>query len=567
LRQELIALSQREGVTLFMTLLAAFQLLLARYTKMTDIIVGVPLAGRNRTETESLLGFFVNMLPMRVDLSGNPPFNELLKRVREVALQAYAHQDQPFEKLVEELQPQRDRSGTPIFQVAFGLDNISMQPFALPGLTLSLKVNNERAVRYDLTLWLEEVEDGLAASWTYRADLFSEATVARMHGQFETLLKNILAQPDTRLNSLQILTEQEKITKILEEKKLLDHKSRKLADGLGSTRRKSIRLSQADLVEATYLGPEKKAPLLLQPAVDGVNLIAWVESNHSVLEKELLKHGAVLFRGFDLQSVETFERLAKAVSSELMQYGERSSPRTQVSGRIYTSTDHPADQHIVMHNEQSYTLNWPMKIWFYCFQPAQSGGRTPIADSRQIFNCLERRMVEEFERKQVLYVRNYGEGLGLPWQEAFQTTNRTEVERPCRHVHMDFEWKPNGELKTYQVRPAVRRHPQTGEAVWFNHALFFNFTSLTPAAQESILAVVGEEEVPFNTFYGDGSPITPAVMDQLREAYRKNTIAFDWKKDDVLMLDNMLMAHGRESFTGPRQVVVAMAEPYNGAGA
>jgi alpha-ketoglutarate-dependent taurine dioxygenase len=336
---------------------------------------------------------------------------------------------------------------------------------------------------------------------------------------------------------------------------------------LGSTRRKSIRLSQAELVEATYLGPEKKAPLLLQPAVDGVNLIAWVESNHSVLEKELLKHGAVLFRGFDLQSVETFERLAKAVSSELMQYGERSSPRTQVSGRIYTSTDHPADQHIVMHNEQSYTLNWPMKIWFYCFQPAQSGGRTPIADSRQIFNCLERRMVEEFERKQVLYVRNYGEGLGLPWQEAFQTTNRTEVERHCRQVHMDFEWKPNGELKTYQVRPAVRRHPQTGEAVWFNHALFFNFTSLTPAAQESILAVVGEEEVPFNTFYGDGSPITPAVMDQLREAYRKNTIAFDWKKDDVLMLDNMLMAHGRESFTGPRQVVVAMAEPYNGAGA
>lgn len=566
LRQELVALSQREGVTLFMTLLAAFQLLLARYTKVNDVIVGVPLAGRNRTETESLLGFFVNMLPMRVDLAGNPPFNELLKRVREVALQAYAHQDLPFEKLVEELQPQRDRSGTPIFQVAFGLDNISLQPFVLPGLTLSLEVNNERAVRYDLTLWLEEVEEGLNASWTYRADLFTEATIARMHSQFETLLKNILAQPDARLSSLRILSEEEKIRKVLEEKKLLDHKSRKLTGSLGSSRRKSIRLSPAELVEAGHLDHEQKVPLLFQPAVEGVNLSSWVESNRELLERKLLKHGAVLFRGFNLESIDSFERVAKGVSSELMQYGERSSPRTLVSGRVYTSTDHPPDQHIVLHNEQSYTLNWPMKIWFYCFQPPQAGGRTPIADSRQIFNCLDAQIVEEFERKQILYVRNYGEGLGLPWQEAFQTDSRAEVERHCRHVHMEFEWKQNGGLKTYQVRPAVRKHPKTNEAVWFNHAVFFNLTSLTPAAQESILAVMSEEEVPFNTFYGDGTPITAAVMDQLREAYRKNTIAFDWKKDDLLLLDNMLMAHGRESFTAPRQVVVAMAEPFNGAG-
>lgn len=330
----------------------------------------------------------------------------------------------------------------------------------------------------------------------------------------------------------------------------------------GPIKRKSIRLSPAELVEAGHLTPEKKLPLVLRPVVEGVNLVSWVESNRGAVETQLLKHGAVLFRGFNVNSIDTFERLAKAVSSELMQYGERSSPRTRVSGGVYTSTDHPADQHILLHNEQSYTLNWPMKIWFYCLQPAREGGRTPIADSRQIFNSLGPEIVEEFERKQVMYVRNYGQGLGLPWQEVFQTENKFEVEQHCRRARMEFEWRENEGLRTRQIRPAVRRHPKTNELVWFNHAVFFHFSSLDAAARESILTVVGEEDVPFNTFYGDGSPIVPPVLEEIREVYRKNTVAFDWQKDDVLMLDNMLTAHGRESFAGPRRVVVAMAEPF-----
>jgi amino acid adenylation domain-containing protein len=223
------ALSRQEGATLFMTLLAAFQTLLGRYAKQRDVIVGAPVAGRNRAETEGLIGFFVNMLAMRADLSGNPPFKELLRRVREMALGAYVHQDLPFDKLVEELQPERDPTGTPIFRVAFGLDNVTAPPLALPGLTLSLLIHNDAAVRYDLTLWLEEVEGGLAASWTYRADLFDAPTVARMHGHFATLLGSIVAQPDARLGALEILTETEKQQKLTEARGLEESKGRSLS--------------------------------------------------------------------------------------------------------------------------------------------------------------------------------------------------------------------------------------------------------------------------------------------------------------------------------------------------
>jgi alpha-ketoglutarate-dependent taurine dioxygenase len=274
----------------------------------------------------------------------------------------------------------------------------------------------------------------------------------------------------------------------------------------------------------------------------------------------LARDGALLFRGFDRS--EEFENFARTVSPRLIEYGERSSPRTRISNGIYTSTDHPADQPIVLHNEQSYTLNWPMKIWFFCAQPAETGGRTPLADSRKILNRLPSDIVDRFEQKQIMYVRNYNPGVGLSWREAFQTDDRGEVERYCAQEGIDVEWRDNDRLRTRQVRPAVRLHPETGERVWFNHAMFFNLSSLEQSARETMLAVVDENEVPFNTFYGDGSPIEPAVTDEIRNAYDSETVKFDWQRGDLLLVDNMLVAHGREPFTGERKVLVAMAEPF-----
>jgi alpha-ketoglutarate-dependent taurine dioxygenase len=307
-------------------------------------------------------------------------------------------------------------------------------------------------------------------------------------------------------------------------------------------------------------GDGRHLPLVLQPAVAGVNLVDWTRNNAQMIEGLLAEHGALLFRDFSFSGVAQFEECARALVPELIEYGERSSPRTRLSAGIYSSTDHPPDQPIVLHNEQSYTLNWPMKLWFFCAQPAEAGGCTPIADSRKIYQRLDGDIVERFSRKQVLYVRNYGAGLGLPWQEVFQTDDQSEVARQCRRAGIDFEWKSGGRFQTRQVRPAVRKHPRTGEMVWFNHAYFFHPSSLSPSAREAMLAVVDEDEIPFNTFYGDGSPFEPDVLAEIRSAYEDETVTFPWLRHDLLLIDNMLVSHGRQAYSGPRKIVVAMGQ-------
>jgi len=206
LTQALKDLSQQERVTLFMTLLAAFQTLLYRYTGQEDIIVGTPIAGRNQVEAESLIGFFVNTLALRTYLSGNPRFQELLNRVREVALGAYAHQDLPFEKLVEELQHERDRSRTPLFQVMFVLQNTPTSALELPGLTVNSLDLDSGTAKFDLTLFIMETAQGLRASLEYNTDLFNAATITRMLGNFQTLLEGIVANPQQHLSDLPLLT-------------------------------------------------------------------------------------------------------------------------------------------------------------------------------------------------------------------------------------------------------------------------------------------------------------------------------------------------------------------------
>ncbi|MGB8508751.1 MAG: amino acid adenylation domain-containing protein, partial [Pyrinomonadaceae bacterium] len=205
LGEDLKALSRREGTTLFMTLLAAWQILLARYSGSEDIVVGTPIAGRTRGELEGLVGFFVNALVMRTDLSGDPTFRELLGRVREVALGAYAHQDLPFEKLVEEFQPDRDVNHNPLFQVVFVLQNAPREALELAGLTLeSVKVESGKT-RFDLTMGVADRGQGLSLSLEYKTALYTEATISRMLGHFKTLLEGIVAAPDERISELPLM--------------------------------------------------------------------------------------------------------------------------------------------------------------------------------------------------------------------------------------------------------------------------------------------------------------------------------------------------------------------------
>jgi non-ribosomal peptide synthetase component F len=228
LTEGLRALGRSAGVTMFMTTLAAFQVLLARYSRKNDINVGTVIAGRTQGETEGLIGFFVNTLVLRGQLRGNPRFEELLGQVREVCLGAYAHQDVPFEKLVEELQPERKLGHSPLFQVAFGLDNAPKEALELPGLTLDMAGIEHNVARFDLTLWIHETGDELTGIWTYSTDLFEAATIKRMSAHYERLLQGIVARPEARLSAFEIFTEEEKRERELKEQKRAETNAQKL---------------------------------------------------------------------------------------------------------------------------------------------------------------------------------------------------------------------------------------------------------------------------------------------------------------------------------------------------
>jgi alpha-ketoglutarate-dependent taurine dioxygenase len=331
-------------------------------------------------------------------------------------------------------------------------------------------------------------------------------------------------------------------------------------DKPGTFRRKAIKISQTSLIKTSLLQSSNFPLLIVQPAMHGVDLISWAQSNRKSNEALLLKHGAILFRDFNIGGISKFQQfIAAASDTELLEYTYRSTPRSLVSGRIYTSTEYPAHQFIPLHNEMSYSHKWPTKIWFFCVQPAQSGGETPIADGRRVFQRLRPEIRWRFIDEKVRYVRNYGDSLDISWQTAFQTTERATVEEYCRNAGIVYEWREGNRLRTSQVCQAVITHPVLGETVWFNQAHLFHVSSLEPTIRESVLAQYKEEDLPRNAYYGSGGGIEASALDEIREAYKQEMATFTWQQGDILMLDNLLVAHGRTPFTGPRKIVVGMA--------
>ncbi|SIO44356.1 TauD/TfdA family dioxygenase [Paraburkholderia phenazinium] len=270
-------------------------------------------------------------------------------------------------------------------------------------------------------------------------------------------------------------------------------------------------------------------------------------------------YGGVLLRGFDALGAAGFDRLVTSFGQPLLTYEFGSTPRSKVEKGVYSSTEYPADQWIDQHNEQSYTLNWPASIWFYCDIAAEQGGATPVADSRLVYERLDPALRRHFAERQVMYVRNYGNGLDLPWEQVFGTGERDQVEQYCRANRIDYEWLDDGEaLRTRQVCQSELRHPVTGETVWFNQAHLFHVSNLPPVVREALLEVVDDDRLPRNTFFGDGTSIDAAMLDEIRAVYRETTLSFAWQAADTLILDNLLMSHGRAPFAGKRRVLVAM---------
>lgn len=322
--------------------------------------------------------------------------------------------------------------------------------------------------------------------------------------------------------------------------------------------RRAVRIVPEQLVSFSALDAALSLPLLATPHLPALSLPEWLAAHRDECAAHLRVHGALLFRGFQPPSIEEFETLLREFSGDLLHYTYGSTPRALVSGHVYTSTEYPPELRIPLHNEMCYARQWPMQLALMCVIPAATGGETPIADSRRIHARMPEAIRARFAELGVMYVRNYGAGLDVSWQNSFRTESRREVEDFCRTAGIEWEWLGEDGLRTRQVCQGVARHPATGETVWFNQAHLFHVSNLDPQTRALLTDNVSLEHLPRNALYGDGSVIDDADLDTVRRVLDEETVRFPWQRGDVLLLDNMLAAHAREAFTGARRVVVGM---------
>ncbi|WP_440054274.1 TauD/TfdA family dioxygenase [Pseudoalteromonas sp. T1lg65] len=288
--------------------------------------------------------------------------------------------------------------------------------------------------------------------------------------------------------------------------------------------------------------------------------LAWVKSHVDEINSWVDRQGLALIRGLNIVSSNQFGTILETIFHEpLSQYVYRSSPRTALKNNIYTTTEYHADQVILQHNENAYSNSWPMRMGFFCLVPAKTGGATPLADSREVYQRIPTPLRDKFERLGVLYVRNYGD-IDLPWQEVFQTEDKQQVEQYCVKNHIEYQWLDDDRLQTKQYRPAVAVHPDTGEKVWFNQAHLFHCSAMDAQLPQQMRDSIGKERLPRNAYFGDGSEISAAEITQINDVYKAVTFSFEWQRNDILLLDNMLYTHGRQAYTGTRKVLVGMAK-------
>ncbi|CAA9420643.1 MAG: SyrP-like protein [uncultured Pyrinomonadaceae bacterium] len=273
----------------------------------------------------------------------------------------------------------------------------------------------------------------------------------------------------------------------------------------------------------------------------------------------LLRHGAVLLRGFDVRTIDEFERFVRLFSgADFFNYAGGVSPRRALSGGVYTSTEYPPHLALALHNELSYSDVSPRHLYFFCHTAPETGGATTLGDSRQILRNINPKTLGLFKYKRVRYDRNLIDDANsdYSWQAAFETDDKAAVENQCRVISAEFDWKAHGNLRVSQTRPATATHPETGEEVWFNQADGFHPSNLD--AETRGWFVENGEDFRLDAHFGDGSPIAASMLEEIRQVLQKETIPHQWQASDILILDNMLTAHGRMPFSGARRIALAM---------
>jgi len=309
---------------------------------------------------------------------------------------------------------------------------------------------------------------------------------------------------------------------------------------------------------------EVDSPVMVQ--LDGLekdDFVSFYKKNEDKIEQMLQTRGAVKFEGVQVDSHEVFQDIVNAISTKFLNYIDGNSPRTKLTGNVYTSTEYDKTQKITMHNELSYSAKWPNKLFFSCLKPSDTGGETLVADSRLILEKMNKDIVHEIENRGITYIRNLhsGAGMGPSWQNTFETDSKFQVEQYCQSYAMEFEWKEDGGLTLKQPSKGIIEHRNSKERVWFNQIDQFHPVQLGEELYEAMQAIYDSpEDFPSYVKFGDGGVIGEDMIYEILQTIEEATLAPVWHQNELLILDNELVSHGRNSFTGDRVVVVAMSE-------
>jgi alpha-ketoglutarate-dependent taurine dioxygenase len=332
---------------------------------------------------------------------------------------------------------------------------------------------------------------------------------------------------------------------------------------VGPTRRRKVVASAEHLVDIRPLFPDRPFPTLITPRTRGVRLLDWLTVSRDAVQALWEDKRALLFRGFEPWSQDDFRRMTDAVGEgPRLPYVDRSTPRQEYGDNVYCTTIYPAENTIRLHNEGSYWLTHARKAIFGCVTAPHTGGETPIGDVHAVHERIAPEIRAEFAERKWALVRNYSEEFALPWREVFQTQEKREVEDYCRKSRIEFEWRGGGRLRTIQRREPIIDHPRTGERLWHNHAAFFHITTREEPIRSALQYEFADDDLPYNTTYGDGGAIDPEVIRHINAAYDAELVKFTWEVGDVHMIDNLRLAHAREPYAGDRLILVALMEAW-----
>jgi alpha-ketoglutarate-dependent taurine dioxygenase len=304
--------------------------------------------------------------------------------------------------------------------------------------------------------------------------------------------------------------------------------------------------------------PAEGLPAMILADDPRQRLELWLQDHWPSVEGQLVQYGAVAFRGFACGSPAAFGEAIQQMGSSTLRIKEESSRRVQLGEGIFTATEHPADFDIFLHHESSYSLTVPARVFFFCAGRDGQGGETLLADGHRIWTLIRPEIRQRFDRLGWALHRRYGDGLGVSWQQAYATDKAEDVNAYCLEHGTQARWV-DGELMTRQQREVTLKHPTSGLPVWFNHICFFHRSAI-PADLLGLLMEEGKG-LPFDTTYGNDEPIELGVVEELRSAYRACSVCYEWRAGDVLVLDNLRIAHGRRAFSGSRSLLFAAADP------